>query len=447
MKTSPFSDSKLCIILTYAPAGLGHLRVTDALRHGLPETTQPILLPESSESIRWIHRLTSRNPLGKKLMEWGQYGQAEETITKIYRWLLVRDAKYLEPEIQKIFKQRVVRPEKILIVASHYGLAHQLSVMKKKIERSLNVKIIIAMQVTDDSPQKIWYVPGIDLITVPSLQTKNVLSAYGRSHRLAPSPISVLPYPVSPHLSEELLPAAKKHRVRQLALRGGVPINVSIPISGAGVGTMYANLLMHELHKQNRRYMFHIVAKRAIYTDMFLQSLNRKDYVEVSSSHSDREIVELYEQLFDRVVLSLEVTKPSEQAFKALCTPKQSGGVILLFSSPVGRQEYDNLDFLTRHGLMPTPSEHETLLTWSLKKTAPTGADARWLIENAKHWRGLRLPNDPMQAAVFIEWCHFTGVFSLMADLHTFPRPQAGQEYEVGNDGVMLFWKEVGKLL
>ncbi len=166
--TSPFTDPATCIVFTYAPAGLGHLRVTDALRHGLPENAQPILLPESSGSIRWIHALTSRNPLGKRLMEWAQYGWKEDIVTRVYRRSLRKDAKYLEEELIKILKQRMELPERLLVIATHFGLAHQLSVVKKNIERRERVKVTIVMQVTDDSPQKIWYVPGIDLITVPS---------------------------------------------------------------------------------------------------------------------------------------------------------------------------------------------------------------------------------------------------------------------------------------
>ena len=38
------AQRQLQLVLTYAPAGLGHLRVMDALYHGLPETTNPVVL-------------------------------------------------------------------------------------------------------------------------------------------------------------------------------------------------------------------------------------------------------------------------------------------------------------------------------------------------------------------------------------------------------------------
>ena len=444
---SPFTSNTLALVFAYAPAGLGHLRVTDALRHGLPEDVQPILLPESSESIRWIHRLTSRNPLGKRLMEWAQYGRAEDIVTKVYRHMLVKDAHYLEEELIKILKQRVVLPEKLLVVASHFGLAHQLSSIKKNLERRARVKVIIAMQVTDDSPQKIWYVPNLDLITVPSELTRHALTSYGKSARLAPSKFVVLPYPLSPHLSEELLPAAHRHRRSQYDDKSSTPINVSIPISGAAVGTPYANVLMRELHKQSKRFVFHVVAKKSLYTEMFLNTLARKPYVEVSSSHSDREIVELYEQVFDRVILSLEVTKPSEQAFKAMFSPKQSGGVILLFTAPVGRQEYDNLGFLERHGLIPSQLEQEELLSWSQKDWKLSEHEKKRLFASTSHWRGVKLPTDPLKASQFITWAIREGFFASLSEATVCSRGDILCREEVASDGVEKFWKEVEKIL
>ncbi|MEP7166808.1 MAG: hypothetical protein ABI758_02405 [Candidatus Woesebacteria bacterium] len=444
---SPFTSNSICIVFAYAPAGLGHLRVTDALRHGLPEDAQPILLPESSESIRWIHRLTSRNPMGKRLMEWAQYGRAEDIVTRVYRRMLKRDARYLEVELLRILKQRVVLPEKLLVVATHFGLAHQLSTIKKSLERKAQVKIIIAMQVTDDSPQKIWYVPDLDLITVPSEQTKHTLVSYGKSERLNPSKLVVLPYPLSPHLGEDLLPVALRHRRSQYNESSNTPINVSIPISGAAVGTSYAEVLMRELHKHSKRFVFHVVTKKTLYTDMFLMALSRKPYIEVSSSHSDREIVELYEQVYDRVVLSLEVTKPSEQAFKAMFSPKQSGGVILLFAAPVGRQEYDNLHFLERHGLIPNEVEQAELLSWSQKNWKLNDHEKKRLFASTAHWRGMCIPTDPIQAAQFILWGIREGFFASLSDALVCSRGDILCREEVASDGVAKFWKEVEKIL
>jgi hypothetical protein len=60
------TDRKLLLVLAYSPAGLGHLRVTDALYHGLPETVNPVVLGSQDRSIQSMQRLTSVNPLGDR---------------------------------------------------------------------------------------------------------------------------------------------------------------------------------------------------------------------------------------------------------------------------------------------------------------------------------------------------------------------------------------------
>lgn len=60
----PLKDKSLLIIFAYAPAGLGHLRVTDALYQGLPkDINTPLILGSQDETITYLHRLMSLNPL------------------------------------------------------------------------------------------------------------------------------------------------------------------------------------------------------------------------------------------------------------------------------------------------------------------------------------------------------------------------------------------------
>ena len=66
------------------------------------------------------------------------------------------------------------------------------------------------------------------------------------------------------------------------------------------------------------------------------------------------------------------------QAFKALLSVDSVGGSFLLFANPVGRQEYDNINFLERHGFLsddfncrrgytlPFGSEASANLIWDL---------------------------------------------------------------------------------
>lgn len=441
------NDPNLAIILAYAPAGLGHLRVTDALRHGLPHEAQPILLPAREESIRVIHRLTSVHPVLKKLMEWAQHGKPEALVTRFYRRMLLSDAGQMEEQLYEIYKQRVDVPQAMLLVASHFGIAHQVGRIKNRLEKRIGVRIILVVQVTDDSPQSIWYVPGADLICVPSEKTKDILMGYGKNAHLPPVNFQVLPYPVSLNLAEDLNSANRKFRQLQMRVESEVPIHVVIPVSGAAVGTTYASMLARELRRKSKRFHFHLVAKRNVFTDMFVRQMEQKGYVQTYASHSDRQIVELYETAYSQAVIGFEVTKPSEQAFKALLCARQRGGSVLLFTDPVGRQEYDNLSFLRRHLLIPTGEEQDMLFEMAGADQELSNAQQERLFPRAATWRGVRIPSDPKKAAQFVWWCLKTNLFAKMHECYTCPRGDDLCEHELGSDGVMKFWEEVKKIL
>lgn len=441
------NDPKLAVILAYAPAGLGHLRVTDALRHGLPTDAQPVLLPAREESIRVIHRLTSIHPVLQKLMEWAQKGKAEALVTRFYRRMLLSDAYQMEDQLIELYKQRVEVPETLLVIASHFGIAHQVGKIKKHLENRINAKVILVVQVTDDSPQRIWYVPGADLICVPSEKTKDVLLGYAKNSNMPPVKFEVLPYPISLHLGEELTPANRKFRQEQMDVESNVPIHVVIPVSGAAVGTTYASLLARELRRKSKRFHFHLVVKRSVFTDMFVRQMEQKEYMQTYTSHSDRQIVELYETAYSQAVVGFEVTKPSEQAFKALFCAKQRGGSILLFSEPVGRQEYDNIAFLRRHLLIPTNEEQQMLFEMAEADQSLTVQQQERLFPRAMTWRGMRIHPDPKKAAQFVWWCQKNGIYGRMHECYSCPRGDEMCEHELGSDGVVKFWEKVKELI
>ena len=52
-------DKNFLIIFTYAPAGLGHLRVTDALFHGLSKDIKPLILGSHDKTIAFLHQIAS----------------------------------------------------------------------------------------------------------------------------------------------------------------------------------------------------------------------------------------------------------------------------------------------------------------------------------------------------------------------------------------------------
>jgi len=428
----------LIVVFTYAPVGLGHLRVTDALYEGLPQGIKPVLLGAQDKAIIGLHRLTSIHPILREIMEWVQRGRPEDIFTYFYRGWLRHRTKTIYQQMQTLLDQRLEKPQQVVVVATHFGLAHQLAAIKDRLEAEKKIKLFLAVQVTDDSPQQIWLVPGADLIFVPSQRTKRQLQAYGKTQNFKPVKFKVLPYPMNPKLSRKLTPAKLQQRQRQLNSQGQTAVKLIIPISGAAVGLKHFLKLSQTLEELSPRFAFYIVSRFSLYTQNFLRDILKRRTVKVFSHQADREVVNAYEGLYQKKVMALEITKPSEQAFKALLSPDQIGGSLLLFSEPVGRQEYDNLKFMRRHGLIPNPSDQDYL--W---RRAESGmAVERAALKLARHWRGLALPLDPVASAKFINWALEQGVFEQM--LNYQPDQQAKlYQTELRPDGVKFFWQEV----
>lgn len=432
------SRNKGCLyIFTYAPAGLGHLRVVNALRQGLSKNAISYLLGSDDKFINSFHRFTSIHPLTRWLMERIQRGVLEDVFTICYRWFLRFPHRRIHKKLLLILSLiRKYHPQvrKAVIISTHFGLAHRLAVEKDRLRRETGIPILLAVQVTDDTPQHIWYVSGADIIFVPSDKTKNELLVYGRKNHLPEVNFITNPYPTSSLLSGKLDFANYQNRLSQVDFKCDKSIHIAIPIPGAAVGLNYLDTLIFKLRKKSGRFAFHIIGKQAPFTILFINKYRRYSDVDMHVYPDDWEVVRQYDHQYQRRVISLEVTKPSEQAFKALLDPTQIGGSILLFSRPVGKQEYDNLDFLRRHHLIPSAKHQDQIFTSFTSNQNYSGpAD----------WRGIILPDDPKIASEFIYWGLKSGLFSqMMAFRHkkTFSN-------ELGFNGVNSFWQKIASRL
>ena len=433
------TNRKLLLVLAYAPAGLGHLRVTDALYHGLPETVNPVVLGSQDRSIQSIHRLTSVNPVGKAVFDWLQGGPYAEQSNKLYRDSLRANHRDIYDQMIRLLSERLERPERILVACTHFGLAHKLAAIKDELQQREHVRMVLAVCVTDDTFQHIWYIDGADLLVVPSQYTKRKYVEYGQ--RIGNMPrIEVVPYPLHPHLAEKLDEAQLAAKTRQLDPNSAEPIHVSIPISGAAVGTAYCSALMAALRERSERFLFHVVCKDAPFTQDFLSELAGKAWIDVRAGKEDREVVDSYDVLMQTQTVALEVTKPSEQTFKCLAGTGSRGGVILLFTQPVGTQEFENMDFLRRHALVPSSETNDQLWAMAADSARIDAALLSRLLEESCLWRGVRIPSDPQQAAGFIWWMQTSGFFSRML-AGNLDRKVQDEEYRVlGPDGVAEFW-------
>lgn len=438
MSLTALTDPSLTIIIATSPLGLGHLRVTDALYHGLPKNASPVLLGAKSQAGSALYRFISIHPITRNLMEMFQLPPLDKTLAYVSRKILRSQIKNLSQQVTTVLNERFIVTKTVVLVATHPIHGHQFGAVKEKLSKELGVRIILVVQVTDDSPQAVWYVSEADCIFVPSVYTKEHLENYAKKAKLPHVPVVVTAYPISPLLTENLSETALAKKREQVDPTSHTEIQMTVPVPGAAVGMGFMEKYVDELHRALGRFVFHVVSKEAPYTYFFIEKMSKLPYVRLHTTTHDRATVDSYEQVFKETPIALEITKPSEQAFKALATTKDRGGVIMLISKPVGGQEYDNLHFLKNHDFMPHIKENELL--WNLaQKNAPIDAAS---LEKARHWRALLLPEDPSLAASFTHWCLTERLFETMMHYKRLSTVQ-----EVQANGVEQFWTHVTELV
>lgn len=427
------------VVLTTAPTGLGHVRVMQALRQGLPEGTQIEEAGIRDREMQILHRASSINPQLRALMEFIQTNPvAEGGFTRWYRAVLHRRPEAALHQLTDLVERCRPRPKTVVVLCTHFGLAHQIAVIKEEWAKLMGIKVILAVVVTDDSPQLVWAVPGADIEFVPSASTRTVLWGYLEKVATKVPELVVVPYPVSPKLGETLAVAAYRERADQLKPMGNVPLQVMVPVSGAAVQLDYLKELMTEITR-NREMEVSVVSRESSNTHAFLDWCQEEMGIQVYAHWLDEEVVNLYERVYEQKVIGVEVTKPSEQTFKALLTPKMRGGVILLFAEPVGRQEDDNLMFLRRHNLLPALDEQREIEKWAVGG----GQLSARIFSQAKHWRGLMLPLDGQGAGEAIKKYRESGLLKTMSEFSGF---MPGHE-ELRADGVEKIWEKLGGMI
>lgn len=414
------------VIFTSSPAGLGHIRVLDAIKDGAPtksslndvgmENTTESRLHFSGSNVKffaWLTHFYQTNPI------------AEFIVTKIYTFYLRINA---DQAINVFSKIAADNPEekKWVVISTHFALAHTIAAAKHKLEEKLGITIALFEVVTDDSPQRVWAVNGADRIFVPSEQTKTKLAKYLKN----PEVLRVISYPISPRLGEALTDAEFDLVKNQLAPHSR-ETTIDIPISGAGTQLPFFENLIKNLIPHG--FKFKIVGLDLPFNRAFIAKMKQVPQVELLVGVSPWETVHIYESMFQKSPRpAIEITKPSENCFKSLLEPKTRGGMIILLTPPIGRQEFDNLNFLVRHRLMPTADEQVKLENGEIDND---------IHYKASHWRAIRLPTDAAKATEFIKKLKESGIFGTMLGF------VAEEQQELRHDGVRMIWEEVNSSL
>ncbi len=401
----------------------------DAIKDGVPKTVVSYDLGIENIKASKIHEIGSRILPFIKLTEFYQTNPiAEFIVTRAYTRYLRRHNKGILEEFKKL-KEKFPDKKKWVVISTHFALAHSISAVKKQLEEELDIKIYLCVVVTDDSPQRVWVVDGSDRTFVASEKTRTDLAKYFPKDRQ--DSVKTISFPISERLAQNLALNELQFVIDQLDPKKVMPTQIEIPISGAAVQLDFFENFINDLCRNN--FEFTVIGQESSLTAAFFNKIRGFPRVQVSIGINPWQTVDLYESLFYQASRpAIEITKPSEQAFKAILTPRQRGGVILLLTGPVGRQEYDNLNFLIRNKLMPSEVEQKQLFVET--------DFSKW-IAPAAHWRALRLPDDAMIASNFVKKLKETGIFYSMLSFVPEEKP------ELMSNGVAKIWEEIGKML
>jgi len=426
------------IIITTVPTGLGHIRVTNAILKGLPLTQNATIIGIKDPTTALFYRIISTNFYLRKILEFTQTNPVAEKITNdIISFLQTQDTKDTE---QKLVQ--TINPDyPTIVVSTHAFIAHKI----QKIINSRKFKkpIFHAVIVTDDSPQRFWMIDA-NIIFVPSQNTKQqLLQKYKEDNHKAPN-IEVVPYPINPEFCLKLRTEILYNKIEQLEPDNPQKARVCIPVSGAAVQldfykTLIEKLLQEQTQKNSTQFTFSVVTREGNYTKPFIDYFRENNNISFHIGANDEQTVELYDQLYSQLnPPSLEITKPSEQCFKVLTTPDTLGGPIILLTEPVGRQEYDNLNYLERNGFLPTEKTTALLLQAFQNNNLHT---IQTYVSYASSWRAIRLPKSPQEASEFIIGCHAFGIFIAMQNYKNHKTDPS-----LTPNGVREIWKKIFEL-
>ncbi len=426
------------IIFTTSPSGLGHIRVMNALIQGLSPDSDYTTVGVADVSAAKIHALGSRLPIALKITEFIQNHQLPERIvTSIYQKYFSSKTGSLVAQLEKV-KADYPLKSRWIIISTHFALAYPVIATKKKLAKKYEVEIFNALIVTDDSPQRIWAAEGADIIFTPSLTTEQKIRSF--LPRKSKTIVESTSFPLSPRLGVKMKEQELSLLENQLDPTENETLHISVPVSGAAVQLDYLENVISTLCRE--KFVFTVIGQQNPYTIDFFDSLKRLPRVQLSTSTSSHSTVRFYESSFYQDLRpACEITKPSEQSFKAILKPNEKGGVILLLTDPIGRQESDNLNFLIRNELLADEIEQQMIENYLVNLGDIPENQKGKLHYKASHWRALKLPSDPRRASIFIRNAKSNGLLYSM--LSYIPETKK----DLRSDGVNQIWNNIFEML
>lgn len=421
-------------------AGAGHLRPLKALTHALSDPIERIYINTIATK---THHAGSTQPILQAATEFLQrtpFLQRNMYASIVHSLLLIEDAPRAIAAFERLIeKAKMAGKSDILMIHTNPDPAFVASFYKRQLEHAYNTHITNVVVMTDHFPansQLIWNLIDIDIIVAPdeltAEHTQKELAYWAKKmhHLRRDRPehrpfVMVSGYPQEPFYANTLAPHLIDARLRQLDPNYNDEVNIAIPLGGASPGMPFLADTVEALSQLPIRINPWTVFKnrKNIPTEQY--------YKKMTSLHAHQEMVQTNDALIDALGKkyssdqppTLVVVKPGELSNVALYEPSQVGGAILLFTHPVGDQEVQNKRFFqSEEGgrVLPSDGDNTKLIHFMLdilqnrQQNQSQSNELAMIVEQARYWRALALPNEPHTAALFIYALKKFGVFKAM---------------------------------
>lgn len=429
------------IVFVATDAGAGHLRPALALIAALLESINCLQIPTISTR---THRRGSRELRLMHIINFVALHKKFQNMVyaPISRQLLLsQDGINVINEVEKQIRLAINQSKKeIVFIHTNPDPAYIAGFYKHQLEQKHDVKITNVVVITDhffSRVQCIWALIDADIIVAPDHQTKKLIQrdllywcdklTRRRKDRSKHLPkVIVCAFPQDPSFGQELSGPLHTKRKENLSPDSNKAVNVAIPLGGAAPGMPFLADLSKNLRNSGKFNLWTLFKQADGDQETQIYEQMMKDLEATTQVvTNNQQLIQAYSDRFNSDnPPDVVIVKPGELSNQTMFDPSQVGGAIFLFTEPVGDQEVQNLLFFqSEEGgrIIPDEKENQALIGLILQlvqsgtDNANDNPELKSFQEKAKKWRGLSLPRDPQQAALFIVGLKKFGIFAAMS--------------------------------
>lgn len=308
--------------------------------------------------------------------------------------------------VSQIFQKELKSPDNSWLVFTNADVAQAYARAKIKNPDHAFKEAKSIVVVTDNFPINIhlfWLIP-CDYLVVPNQETlASAYSALTYWDKMwpgqKPPKIVVNSFPIHPTHEEAMPTELQKNRRQALDSYDFTKPQAAFLLGGASVQAEYMQILVKQSCWWLQPYS---VLRNHIQTRSLQDAITSVPKGRVDLVSDNNALIQALNQRMSENPPDIIVVKPGELSNLARLPTDSRGGGQLFFTHPVGNQEKQNIEYLRRKGLMLSEFDGQKLIQDFKGKTPTSPGKILYWSSQSRRLRAIRLPDDPYQAARFM---------------------------------------------